>query len=123
MSTAVTLLALGLAVAVAAGSLGDHATVITNRNLAAHRAERAATTFIASCAGGGCDPSTVNAARSDGTVLSGCLSGSTGSPAMRVVAHVPWNPRVLSGLAPATATTVVELAGFGASASEVLESC
>ena len=42
MHTAIVLLSLGMAVAVAAGALTDHADLITSRNLAADRAERAA---------------------------------------------------------------------------------
>ena len=49
MYTPIVLLSLGLAVAVATGSLADHGDLITNRNLAAIRAERAAAAFIDEC--------------------------------------------------------------------------
>ncbi len=123
MYTPIVLLSLGLAVAVATGSLADHGELITNRNLAAARTERAATAFIDVCGSRGCDASAVNITRRDGTSLSGCVLEVAGNPVLRVEGRVPWNPRVFTGLTPASAVTAVELGGFGAAADAVLASC
>ena len=123
MYTSIVLLTLGMAVAVATGSLGDHAELIANRNLAADRADRAAAEFIDSCGGTGCDSASVNTTRIDGTVLSGCVSQSSGGPVLQVEARIPWSPTVFTGLAPSTATTAVELRGLSAPAVSVLHSC
>lgn len=123
MYTPIVLLSLGLAVAVATGSLGDHAALITSHNLAAARAERAADAFIDSCGGRGCDTGAVNITRLDGTRLSGCILNTGGNPVLRVKGSVPWSPRVFVGLAPASAVTAVELEGFGAAAATVLTPC
>ncbi len=123
MYTPIVLLSLGLAVAVATGSLADHADLITNRNLAAARTERAATSFIELCGSRGCDASVVNITRLDSTRLSGCVHEIGGHPVLRVEGRVPWNPRVFTGLTPASAVTAVELGGFGAAADAVLASC
>ena len=123
MYTAIVLLSLGMAVAVATGSLADHAELITNRNLAAERAERAAEAFIDGCGSGGCDPSAVNTIRLDGTVLSGCVSQAGASSVLRVEARIPWHPRMFTGLAPATGTAVIDLDGFGLPTAAVLEAC
>ena len=112
-----------MAVAIAAGSLADHAELITNSNLAADRAERAAATFIGGCGSQGCDPSTVNTTRLDGAILSGCISQTGSSPVLRVDASVAWQPRVFTNLTPATGTVAVELGGLGLPAAAVLEAC
>lgn len=117
------LLTLGVAVAVATGSLTDHAELITNRNLAADRADRAAAAFINGCGGDGCNPASVNITRADGTVVSGCVSQSSGGAVLRVEAQVPWGSTVLTGLSPSVATTAVELEGFSVAATSVLGSC
>ena len=67
MHTSIVLLSLGLAVAVASGSLSDHGELIANRNLAADRAERALAAFIDGCGSTGCDSTAVNTTRPDGT--------------------------------------------------------
>lgn len=124
--TAIVLLSLGMAVAVAAGSLADHAALITNRNLAADRAERAAASFIEGCSSQGCDRKTIIAKvgdRSDQTVLESCVHSSGGAAVLRVGASVPWRPRVFTGLTPATATVAVDLGGFSALAIAVLDQC
>lgn len=123
MYTPIVLLSLGLAVAVAAGSLADHGELITSRNLAAARTERAATAFIDSCGSRGCDSSDVNITRLDSTSLSGCIQETGGRLVLRVEGRVPWDPRVFTGLTPASAVTAVELGGFGAAANSVLASC
>ena len=112
-----------MAVAVATGSLGDHAELITNRNLAADRAERAATLFIEGCGSHGCDSNTVNATRLDGTVLTGCIIPTAGAPVLRVEARIAWTPRVLTGLTPATGTVAVVLGGLGTPAVAALAEC
>ncbi|WP_419925626.1 hypothetical protein [Candidatus Poriferisocius sp.] len=123
MSTAIVLLSLGLAVAVATGSLADQAELVSNRNLAADRAERAAAVFIDGCGSTGCDSSTVDTTRPDGTVLTGCVNQTAGVPVLRVEARVPWRPRVFTGLTPAAGTVAVELGGFGLPATAVLGAC
>lgn len=123
MYTAIVLLALGMGAAVATGALGDHAELIASRNLAADRAERAAASFVRACGSRGCDGDAVNATRADGTVISGCVYRAGDAPVLRVDAAVAWTPRVFAGLTPATATAAVELGGFGAAASAVLEDC
>ena len=123
MYTPIVLLSLGLAVAVATGSLADHGDLITNRNLAAMRAERAAAAFIDECSSRGCSASAVNTTRLDGTRLSGCIQEVEGNPVLRVEGRVPWNPRVFTGLTPAFAVAAVELGGFGHSATTVLTPC
>ena len=123
MYTAIVLLSLGMAVAVAAGSLGDHAEMITNRNLAADRAERAATLFIEGCGSRGCDSNTVNATRREGTVLAGCIIPTTGAPVLRVEARIAWTPRVLTGLTPAAGTVAVDLGGLATPAVAALAEC
>lgn len=123
MYTPIVLLSLGLALAVATGSLADHGDLITNRNLAAIRAERSAAAFIDECSSRGCDASAVNMTRLDGTRLSGCIQEVGGNPVLRVAGHVPWNPRVFTGLTPASALTVVDLEGFGPSATTALAPC
>jgi len=123
MYTPIVLLSMGLAVAVATGSLADHGDLITSRNLAAIRAERAAESFVNECGGRGCSASAVNTTRLDGTRLSGCIQKVEGNPILRVEGRVPWSPRVLTGLAPASAVTAVQLGGFGQSATTVLASC
>lgn len=123
MYTPIVLLSLGLAVAVATGSLADHGELITNRNLAAARAERAAAAFIEGCGSRGCDAGAVNITRLDGTRLAGCVQEIGGNPVLRVEGRVPWNPRVFTGLTPASAVTAVELGGFGVPANGVLTSC
>ena len=123
MHSAIVLLSLGLAVAVASGSLADHAELITSRNLGAERAERAATDFVDSCASGGCDQTIVNSTRLDGTVLSGCVRRAQGSALIRVDASVPWNPRVFTGLTPARGVLAIDLRGFGVPATAVLNPC
>ena len=123
MYTPIVLLSLGLAVAVATGSLADHGDLITSRNLAAIRAERAADAFINGCGGRGCNTSEVNVSRPDGTRLSGCIQEIDGYPVLRVEGRVPWSPRVFTGLTPASAVTAVGLEGFGYSASTVLARC
>ena len=126
MHTAIVLLSLGMAVAVAAGSLADHAELITERNLAADRAERAAASFIEGCGSQGCDRTTINAEagdRSEGTSLDSCVHSSGGAEVLRVRASVVWTPRVFTGLAPATATVAIDLGGFSAAANAVLDQC
>ncbi|MCY4134405.1 MAG: hypothetical protein OXG30_05770 [bacterium] len=123
MYTPIVLLSLGLAVAVATGSLADHGDLITSRNLAAMRAERAADAFIDGCGGQGCSASAVNKTRLNGTRLSGCIQQVEGNPVLRVEGRVPWHPRVFTGLSPASAVTAVELGGFGRSATTVLAPC
>lgn len=123
MYTSIVLLTLGIAVAVATGALADHAELITNRNLAADRAERAAAAFIGGCGSTGCDATAVNTTRVDGTVLSGCVSQSPSGSALRIEARIPWSPTVFIGLSPSTATTTVELEGFSVPAASVLDSC
>ena len=123
MHTAIVLLALGLAVAAATGSLADHAELIANRNLAADRAERAVDSFIHRCGSTGCNPQVVNADRADGTVLSGCVYQSSGASVLRVDASIDWDPRVFTGLTPVTATAAVDLGGFGPSAAASLKRC
>lgn len=124
MHTVIVLLSLGLAVAVAAGSLGDHAELITSRNLAADRAERAAAAFIDGCGSHGCEVTAVIAARLDGTTLSGCITQvADGTSVLRVRASVPWTPRVLTGLTPASAVAAVGLRGFTAPATAALAQC
>ena len=123
MYTPIVLLSLGLAVAVAAGSLSDHADLITGRDLAAARAERASASFLDGCGSQGCDARAVNITRVDGTALTGCISQAPKTPVLRVEASVPWSPRVLTGLTPASAITVVDLGGFGAAARAVLALC
>ncbi|MCY3910921.1 MAG: hypothetical protein OXF99_05360 [bacterium] len=123
MYTSIVLLTLGVAVAVAAGSLADHADLIANRNLAADRAERAAAAFIDGCGGTGCQSASVNTTRVDGTVLSGCVSQSAGGPVLRVRAQISWNPTVFTGLSPSSATSAVELDGFSVPATSVLGRC
>ncbi len=123
MHTAIVLLSLGLAVAVATGALADHAELITNRNLAAERAERAAAAFVDACGSRGCEAAAVNSTRRRGTALSGCLSGDAAAAVLRVQATVAWSPRVFTGLAPAQAISVVDLGGFSASAATVLKRC
>lgn len=123
MYTSIVLLTLGMAVAAASGSLADHAELIANRNLAADRAERAAAAFVDSCGSAGCDSTAVNTTRVDGTVLSGCVSQSSSGPVLRVEARIPWSPSVFTGLAPSSATTVVELEGLSVPAARVLVSC
>lgn len=123
MYTPIVLLSLGLAVAVATGSLVDHGDLITNRNLAAVKAERAATAFIDLCSSRGCDASSVNYTGLSGIRLSGCVQKIGGHAVLRVEGRVPWNPRVFTGLTPASAVTAVDLGGFGAAANAVLTSC
>ena len=123
MHTSIVLLTLGVAVALATGSLADHADLIANRNLAADRAERAAAAFINGCAGTGCQSAAVNTARADGTVLSGCVSQSSGGAVLRVKGQIAWNPTVFTGLSPASATSAVELEGFSVPAASVLKTC
>lgn len=123
MHTPVVLLSLGLAVAVATGSLADHADVITGRNLAAARAERAAAAFVEGCSSLGCDSGDVNATRLDGTILSGCVRQAGGESLLQVRARVPWNPRVFTGLTPATGMVVLDLGGFNVPAATVLRPC
>ena len=117
------LLALGMAIAVATGSLADHAELIANRNLAADRAERAAAAFIDGCGGAGCDSAAVNTSRLDGTALSGCVRQSPTGPFLQVAALVPWSPSVLTGLTPSSGTIVVELGGISVAAARVLSAC
>ncbi|MCQ3809022.1 MAG: hypothetical protein KTV68_00550 [Acidimicrobiia bacterium] len=123
MYTAIVLLSLGMAVAVATGSLADHSELITSRNLAADRAERAARTFIEGCGSRGCDSNMVNTTRLDGTILSGCVSQAGGSPVLRVEARVAWHPQVFTGLTPATAMVAVALGGLGIPATAALAVC
>ena len=123
MYTAIVLLSLGLAVAVATGSLSDHAELITSRNLAADRAERAAAAFIDGCGSRGCDPNTVNTTRLDGTVLAGCVIPTAGAPVLRVEPRNVWTPRVFTGLTPATGTVAVDLGGLGTPAVAALADC
>ena len=123
MYSAIVLLSLGMAVAVASGSLADHAELITGRNLAADRAERAAETFVDGCGSRGCDPSTVNTTRLDGTILAGCLSQSGGGSVLRVEARIPWDPRVFTGLTPATGTVAIDLGGLEVPATTALGPC
>ena len=122
MHTAIVLLSLGMAVAVATGSLADHANLITNRNLAADRAERAATLFVEGCTSRGCDRKTVNR-KGQGTELESCFHPTAGTTVLRVRASVPWTPRVFTGLTPATATVAVDLGGFSVPAMAVLDQC
>lgn len=112
-----------MAVAVAAGSLADHASLITNRNLAADRAERAAAEFVDGCAGNGCDAGMVTGNRLDGTTLSGCISPAGRTSVLRVRAGISWSPRVFTGLTPASAVAVVDLRGVSAPAVAVLAEC
>lgn len=123
MFTPIVLMSLGMAVAVASGSLADHAELITNRNLAADRAERAAAAFVDSCGSSGCDSSQVDTTRSNGTVLTACRHQATGTTVLRVKASVGWTPRVLTGLSPASAISAVDLGGFATSATAVLSQC
>ncbi len=123
MYTAIVLLSLGMAVAVATGSLADHAELITSRNLAADRAQRAATAFIDGCGSVGCDSSTVNTTRLDGSILSGCVSQAGGISVLRVEASVTWHPRVFTGLTPATGTVAIDLGGLGVPAAAALGPC
>lgn len=123
MHTSIVLLTLGVAVAVAAGSLADHAELIANHNLAADRAERAAAAFIDGCGGTGCDSASVNTTRPDGTVLSGCVRQPPGGPILQVAAQIPWSPSVFTGLTPSSGTHVVELGGISVPAARVLSAC
>ena len=123
MYTAIVLLSLGMAVAVASGSLADHAELITSRNLSVDRAERAARSFVDGCGSRGCDQSMVNTTRLDGTILAGCVSQVGGGSVLRVEARIPWSPRVFTGLTPATGTVVIELGGLGVPATAVLDPC
>ena len=123
MYSAIVLLSLGMAVAVASGSLADHAELITSRNLAVDRAERTAKAFVDGCGSRGCDPSTVNTTRLDGTTLAGCVSQGGASSVLRVEARVPWGPRVFTGLTPATGTVAIDLGGLGVPATAVLDPC
>ncbi|MDE0217493.1 MAG: hypothetical protein OXN79_13100 [bacterium] len=123
MYTSIVLLSLGMAMAVATGSLADHAELIANRNLAADRAERTAAAFIDGCGSAGCDAAVVNTARVDGTDLSGCVSQSPGGSVLRVEARIAWSPTVVTGLSPSSATTAVELGGFTLPATSVLKPC
>lgn len=123
MYSAIVLLSLGMAVAVASGSLADHAELITGRNLAADRAERAAEAFVDGCGSRGCDASTVNTSRLDGTILAGCVSQAGGGSVLRVEARIPWGPRVFTGLTPATGTVAIELGGLGVPATTALGPC
>ncbi len=123
MHTSIVLLTLGVAVAVVTGSLTDHAELITNGNLAADRADRAAAAFINSCGGDGCNSGAVNATRVDGTVVSGCISQSSNGAVLRIEAQVPWSPTVFTGLSPSSATTAAELGGFSVAAASVVGSC
>lgn len=123
MYSAIVLLSLGMAVAVASGSLADHAELITGRNLAADRAERAAEAFVAGCGSRGCDPGTVNTTRLDGTILAGCLSQAGGGSVLRVEARIPWGPRVFTGLTPATGAVAIDLGGLGVPATTALGPC
>ena len=123
MHSAIVLLSLGLAVAVAGGSLVDHAELITSHNLGADRAERAASAFVGGCGSEGCDQSIVNTTRLDGTVLTGCVRQAEGGSVLQVDARVPWNPRVFTGLTPARGRVVVDLGGFSVPAIAVLNPC
>jgi len=128
MQSAIFVLSLGLAVAVASGSLADHAELITSRNLGADRAERAAAAFVSSCGREGCDRRLVNATRLDGTLLSGCIQQSQiqqsqGGSFLRVEARVPWSPRLFTGLTPSLSRVAVGLRGFSVSAGAVLTPC
>jgi len=123
MQSAIFVLSLGLAVAVASGSLADHAELITSRNLGADRAERAAAAFVSSCGRKGCDRRLVNATRLDGTLLSGCIQQSQGGSFLRVEARVPWSPRLFTGLTPSLSRVAVGLRGFSVSAGAVLTPC
>ncbi len=123
MHTAIVLLSLGLAVAVASGSLADHGELIANGNLAVYRAERASAVFIGECSSQGCDTNTVNTTRLDGTALSGCVQQAGGRATLRVQARVPWNPRVFTGLTPATGTVAVDVGGFGVPIAAALGPC
>ena len=123
MHSAIVLLSLGLAVAVASGSLADHAESITSRNMATDRAERVAAAFVGSCSSEGCDPSIVNTARLDGTVLAGCVNQAEGGSILEVNARIPWNPRVFTDLTPARGMVAIELGGFSVPAAAVLKSC
>ena len=123
MYTAIVLLSLGMAVAVASGSLADHAELITSRNLAADRAERAAGAFVDGCGSRGCDLSAVNTTRLDGTILAGCVSQVGGGSVLRVEARIPWRPRVFTGLTPAIGTVAIDLGGMGVPATAVLAPC
>ena len=123
MHSAIVLLSLGLAVALASGSLVDHAELITGNNLGADRAERAAAAFVDSCGSEGCDWSIVNTTRLDGTVLEGCARQTTGGSILQVDARVPWDPRVFAGLTPARSKVAVELGGFSAPAIAILAPC
>ena len=123
MYTPIVLMSLGMAIAVASGSMADHAELITNRNLASDRVERAAAAFVDTCSSSGCDSSTVHTTSSGGTVVTGCLYEDSGGAALRVKASVAWEPRVLSGLTPASAITAIDLGGFATSASAVLSKC
>ncbi|MXW42372.1 MAG: hypothetical protein F4138_04440 [Acidimicrobiia bacterium] len=123
MHTAILLLALGMAVAVAAGSVSDHGELLTTRNLAAHRAERAAQTFVQGCASGGCQSGDVSQTTSQNIRLTGCIRQSGDSTALMVEASLAWSPQVFMGLTPAKASTVVDLGGFAASAEAVLPQC
>ncbi|WP_419919401.1 hypothetical protein [Candidatus Poriferisocius sp.] len=105
------------------GSLADHAELMTNRNLAAVRAERAAAEFVDGCGGRGCNPAVVNTTRIDGTALVGCTIQDANSTILRVRARITWAPRVLIALTPATATVAVDLGGFAVPARAVLERC
>ncbi|MCY4164332.1 MAG: hypothetical protein OXE93_09015 [bacterium] len=123
MHTAILLLSLGMAVALAAGSLGDHAELITSRNIAAQRSDLAAQAFVQGCASEGCQASDVQQVLADKTQLSGCISGGPNSAVLQVQAALPWQPQVLVGLTPAKATTYVDLGGFTTSAMAVLPYC
>ena len=123
MHTAIVLLSLGLAVAAATGALSDHGEFITNQNLAAARAERAAAVFVRSCGSEGCDPAIVDSTRLDGTVLTGCVRQGEGRSVLQVDARLSWTPGVLTGLTPARGMVAVDLGGFSAPASAVLRPC
>lgn len=123
MHSAIVLLSLGLAVAVASGSLADHAELTTSHNLGADRADRAAVAFVSSCASDGCDRSIVNTTRLDGTVLAGCVRQVEAGFFLQVDARVPWNPRVFTGLTPARGMVAVDLGGFSVPAIAVLNPC
>lgn len=123
MYTSIVLLTLGVAVAVATGSLADHGELITNRNLAADRAERAAAAFIDGCSSTGCDSIAVNTTRGDGTALTGCVAQTPGGSVLRVEAQIPWSPRVFTGLSPSSATSAVELEGFSLPVTNLLGTC
>ncbi len=109
--------------AFATGALGDHGDLLTNRNLAADRAERATAAFLETCGSTGCDLNTINTTDNNGTVLTGCLHTQSDAVILEVQGELAWNPRVLRGLTPASGQFVSDLSGLARPAVSVIPPC